>query len=379
MELNQPCHWFFWGSFVALGYTFVGYPIVIGTLARLFPRPINKSKPVVWPHVSVVIVAYNEAARIRDRIENLFAADYPEERLRVIVVTDGSDDGTSQLLKDLKHPRLDLIERAARSGKSACVNAGIAHADSELVVLCDARQRFESETIRELVQNFSDDRVGAVSGELLIEGASTSIGGGVDLYWRLEKFIRAAESRFRSVIGVTGAVYAIRRELFVPIPEDTLLDDVVIPMQIVLRGYRVGFDADARAYDPQMTDPAREKRRKLRTLAGNYQMFFRYPGWMMPWRTALWWQLISHKYSRILAPFLMIIQLVSNVILHEQPGYRQLLIAHAGFYLLALLGTLMSGFKVRLISVPAGFVFLNMMVMGGFWNFLRGSYRQGKW
>lgn len=369
----------FWLSCVAVAYTFVGYPVVMALLSWTFARPTHKQRPAESPSISVVMAAGNEAERIRARLENLLGSDYPRERLEIVVVSDGSTDETPEIVAEFADRNVRLVAREERSGKAACLNAGVPAAAGEIVVFCDARQRFAPETIAELVANFSDETVGAVSGELFIESAESGVGGGVDLYWKLEKFIRESEARFSSVIGATGAVYAIRRELFDALPTDTLLDDVVIPMRIALRGYRVGFDPCAPAFDPQTTDPAKERRRKLRTLAGNFQMLFRHPGWLAPWRTGLWWQLLSHKYARVIAPAFMAAMFISNALLVELAFYRWLFGAHCGFYALALLGALLPGAKVKLLSIPSGFVFLNLMSVGGFWNYLRGAYRQGRW
>ena len=370
----------FWFSFAALAYTFLGYPLLIGLLAKIAGSPLAKSPPAIPPAVSVVLVAFNEEARILPRVENLLAANYPADKLEVLVVTDGSTDGTVAKLRAFPDPRVRVLTREQRSGKSACLNAAIPSARGEIVVFCDARQRFASNTIPELVANFSDSTLGAVSGSLEIDPAATGVGGGVDLYWRLEKFIRASEGRFSSTIGATGAVYAIRRELFQPIPSDTILDDVVIPMQIAVNhGKRVSFDPTAPAFDPQTTDPAKEKRRKMRTLAGNFQMLAQHPGWLLPWRTGLWWQLLSHKYSRIVAPVFMVTMFASNAVLAGEPFYRPVFFAHLLFYALALLGLALPGLRWKPFSVPAGFVFLNLMTVGGCVNWLRGAYRQGKW
>lgn len=380
MPSADGCQLLFWFSLAALGYTFLGYPMLIGLLAKVAGRPPAKSPPAQPPLVSVVLVAFNEEDRILPRVANLLAASYPADRLEVLVVTDGSTDGTVAKLRALAELRVRVLAREQRSGKSACLNAAIPQARGEIVVLCDARQRFAPHTISELVANFSDPALGAVSGSLEIDPAATGVGGGVDLYWKLEKFIRASEGRFSSTIGATGAVYAIRRELFQPIPEDTLLDDVVIPMQIAVNhGKRVSFDPTAPAYDPQTTDPVKEKRRKLRTLAGNFQMLAQHPGWLLPWRTGLWWQLLSHKYSRIVAPVFMVTMFASNAALTGQPLYRLVFTAHLAFYALALLGLALPALRWKPFSVPAGFVFLNLMTVGGCVNWLRGTYRQGKW
>ena len=370
----------FWASFAALAYTYLGYPLLIGALAKAVPCQFSKARPVQLPVVTVVLVVYNEEARILMRVENLLATDYPADRLEILVATDGSTDGTVASLRSLANPRVRVLAREQRSGKSACLNAAIPAARGEIVVLCDARQRFASHTIPQLVSNFDDSSVGAVSGALEIDPAATGVGGGVDLYWRLEKFIRVNEGRFSSTIGATGAVYALRRELFQPIPDDTLLDDVVIPMQIAVnQGKRITFDPAAPAYDPQTTDPVMERRRKLRTLAGNFQMLAQHPGWLLPWRTGLWWQLLSHKYSRIVAPVFMVMMLTGNAALAAEPFYRLVLMAHVAFYALALVGLALPTLKWRPVSIPAGFLFLNLMAVGGCVNWLRGTYRQGKW
>lgn len=370
----------FWASFTALFYTFLGYPLLIGTLAKAFGQPVKKSPAATPPAVTAVLVAFNEEERIVARVENLLASHYPADRLEVLVVTDGSTDGTVARLRLLADPRVRVLAREQRSGKSACLNAAIPQARGEIVVLCDARQRFAPNTIAELVVNFSDPALGAVSGSLDIDPAATGVGGGVDLYWRLEKFIRVSEGRFSSTIGATGAVYAIRRELFAPIPDDTILDDVVIPLQLAItHGKRISFDPAAPAYDPQTTDPVREKRRKMRTLAGNFQMLAQHPGWLLPWRTGLWWQLLSHKYSRIVAPVFMVTMFAGNAALAGVPFYREIFFAHVAFYALALTGLALPALKWRSFSIPAGFVFLNLMTVGGCVNWLRGAYRQGKW
>lgn len=369
----------FWSSLALLIYTFPGYPVVVHLLARLAPERRRPAAPAAWPAVSVVLVAGNEEQRITPRLQNLLAADYPPDRLEIIVVSDGSTDATAARVRELGEPRVKLLARTEHAGKSACLNAGIPLAGGEIVVFSDARQRFAPETIRALVSNFSDPAVGAVSGELFIDPSASGVGAGVDLYWRLEKMIRTAEARRDSCIGCTGAVYAIRRALFTPIPPDTILDDVVIPMRIAVAGNRVLYDTAAPAYDPQSLEPARERGRKQRTLAGNFQMLFRHPAWLLPWRNRLWWQLLSHKYLRIAAPLTLAVIFVSNLALVHAPIYRALFVGQCLFYGLALTGLAVPSLKARVVSIPAGFVFLNLMTVGGCWNWLRGAYAGGRW
>ncbi|MBI3874890.1 MAG: glycosyltransferase family 2 protein [Verrucomicrobia bacterium] len=367
-------------SLVLLAYTYPGYPLLMAALAKLRGRKPSKAPLTPPPLVSVVLVAFNEEQRIAQRLQNLLASDWPAEKLEIIVVSDGSIDATVARVKELNETRVRVIERRERAGKAACVNVGVADARGEIVVFCDARQRFAPETIRELVSNFADPHVGAASGELFVDPAASSVGGGVDAYWKLEKFIRAAESRWHSCIGCTGAVYAVRRALFEPVPDDTLLDDVVVPMQITARGHRVLYDTSAPAFDPQPLEPSRERTRKQRTLAGNFQMIFRYPDWMLPGAHGLWWQLISHKYLRIAAPLFMASLFVSNCFLRADGlFYAAFFWGQCAFYGLAAMGMMFPRVRTPVLSLPAGFVFLHFMVVGGFWNYLRGTYRRGAW
>lgn len=370
---------FFWFSLAVLLYTFLGYPLLMAVLARLLSKNVKSSLPSKCPEVTLVLAACNEEQRIIGRLQNLLAADGLADKLHLIVVSDGSTDATLEKIRAFNHPRVQLVAREQRGGKADCLNVGIARARTEIVVLADVRQRFAPDTIAKLLAHFRDPKIGAVSGALEIESAGSAIGGGVDAYWRLEKMLRRAESQVDSAVGCTGAVYAIRRALFQNLPPDTLLDDVVVPMQIATQGYRVIFDPEAVAYDPQSLEPEREKIRKQRTLAGNYQMLFRHPQWLWPWRNRIWWQLVSHKYLRLVAPFLLLSCLVSNAVLWAQPFYGGLLVLQIAFYLLALMGAAFPAIKRPWFSIPAGFVFLNLMALSGLWHYLRGSYRQGSW
>lgn len=369
----------FWTGLGALAYTFAGYGLIIRVLARLAPRPTTGETNAERPQITVVVVAYNESARIVARIENLLASDYPRERLRVLVVSDGSTDEIVARVQSIADPRVSVLARTERRGKASGLNLALAECNSDLVVFADARQRFAADTITRLAAHFTDPHVGAVSGALEIEQAASAIGGAVGTYWRHEKEIRAAEAQWDSCIGCTGAVYAIRRLLFAPIPDDTLLDDVVIPMQIALQGHRVLHDPTAHAFDPQSLEPAAERVRKRRTLAGNFQMLFRHPVWLLPWRNRLWWQLISHKYLRILAPISLAIAFLANLALLASPFYCATFAAQCACYALACLGLVFPSLRNRVFALPAGFVLLNASAILGFLDYLRGGADLQRW
>jgi cellulose synthase/poly-beta-1,6-N-acetylglucosamine synthase-like glycosyltransferase len=367
----------FWSSVALLFYTFLGYPIVIYFLGRFISRNSLEAATETLPTATIVLAAFNEEDRIERRLLNLLETQYPSNRLDIVLVSDGSTDFTVERARSLKDLRIQIVVLPKRTGKAGCLNAGLAIAAGEIIVFADVRQRFTPETIPHLIKHFCDPQIGAVSGSLEIDSSTSAVGGGVDAYWKLEKFIRYYESRFDSSIGCTGAIYAIRRNLYRPLPVDTLLDDVVTPMEIAARGGRVLFDPFALAFDPQSLEPEREWIRKRRTLAGNYQMLFRYLSWMFPWKNRLWWQLISHKYLRLAAPWFLLVAFTVNAALLKEPFYRGVFVLQCFFYLLALAGGLLRGKKNMLVAVPAGFVFLNITAMLGLWHYFRRSQESG--
>ena len=370
----------FWLSALLLFFAFAGYPLFIECWQRLSARPLKDSAASAPSKVTVVLIVANEAKRLTARIENLFASDFPAEALDILLVSDGSSDDTVAIARELAktEPRLKLVELQERSGKANGLNLGVASAKGDIIVFADARQRFEADTIARLARVFGNPQVGAISGRLMIEQGQSAASHGIGSYWSMETRLRASEARIDSCIGCTGAVYAVRRELYRPIPADTLLDDVVIPMLIALQGFRVLYDPQALAYDPQDLDTAKEKIRKRRTLAGNFQMLFRYPGWLLPWRNRLWFQLAAHKYLRLAGPLLLMLVLGFSAALRHEPFYVLCFWGQVLLYILALLGLALPKLKWKPFSLPAGFVFLNWMTIRGLFHYLSGP-STGAW
>jgi cellulose synthase/poly-beta-1,6-N-acetylglucosamine synthase-like glycosyltransferase len=357
----------FWAAVALLAYAFLGYQLVISLLAGLRRRRVVIPAGSAPRNVTVLVVAYNEDARIGARIENLRASRIPVE---VAICSDGSTDST---VAEAARAGARVFDFPIRRGKAACLDEALRSLDAEIVVLADARQEFTPETIPRLVAHFADPAIGAASGLLRIGDASTAAGAGMDTYWKMETAIRQAESDFDSCIGCTGAVYAVRRALAPAIPADTILDDVVIPMEIALQGHRVVYDSNAVAYDPQPLDPRSETRRKARTLAGNFQMLVRHPAWLNPARNRLVWQLVSHKYLRLAGPLLLVTALAANAALAAIPFYHACLVLQLMLYGLATAGLAIPCLRGRLFSIPAGFLFLNLMTLRGFIRFLLGK------
>jgi poly-beta-1,6-N-acetyl-D-glucosamine synthase len=309
----------FWISILLVAYVYVGYPALLALWARLVDRSPLKVSPetiVSWPSISIVLAARNEARRLRGRVENLLQSPYPGRR-EIIVVSDGSTDDPATALRNLG-PDVRLIELPA-GGKPLALNAGVESASGDILVFADARQRFAPEALMDIVANFADPRVGAVTGELMLDAEThadaSTVGDGVGLYWKYEKWLRRNESRVWSTLGATGAIYAMRRALWRPLPAETLLDDVLAPMRAVLAGWRVVYEERARAFDHASTDAAAESRRKIRTLAGNYQILAQEPRLLLPVVNPVWLQYVSHKVGRLLVPWALLTWFVASAAL----------------------------------------------------------------
>lgn len=294
----------FWLCLMLLVYVYVGYPVGIWWLSQLFPRRVGKLS--ITPAVTVVIAVHQGAELVLAKLQNLFELSYPKDKLDVVIACDGSDDDTATRCRQFSGLRIRVLECGERRGKAACLNDAVAAATGDVLLMTDVRQRLAPTALRELVANLADLTVGAVSGELLMEDVQTGFARGVDAYWRYEKLIRHAESRSGSTIGVSGALYAMRRELFRPLPSGTVLDDVLVPMRVACAGKRVIFEPLALAWDRPSQQPAAERKRKIRTLAGNYQLVQLAPWLLSPAANPLWLRFVSHKLLRLLSPWLLI-------------------------------------------------------------------------
>lgn len=362
----------FWSAVVLLVYTFVGYPVLIALWARWRPRPV---RPQPWtPRVAIVVVMHNESDRVVPKLRTCLDQDYPADRLRVVVASDGSTDDTVQRVLALGDPRASVLAFAQRRGKAACLNDAVAACDDEVIVFTDARQALNPAAVRHLVDSLSDPSVGVVSGELVFQAEGLrDFGQGVDAYWRYEKFIRRHEARVHSVPGATGALYAIRRSAFRPIAPQTILDDVAIPMQACLGGLRVIFDGRALAFDQASTAAAAERRRKVRTLAGNFQLLALMPQLLLPWRNPILLQFLSHKVLRLVAPWAMATAFVASAVLALRGSalHGAVFAAQAVFYglpALALAWPQLRDFKP--VRVLQAFVALNWFAVLGLSEFL---------
>ena len=389
----------FWLAIGFVVYVYAGYPLLLrfwaARVARRRPAGATPGRHEPLPGVSIVIAAHNEGPRLAARLDNLRSLDYPPARRQIIVVSDGSTDETADVVARYG-PFVELVE-VPRGGKALALNAGVARAKFDIIVFGDARQWFATDALRHLIAPFRDPAVGGVSGELLLDcesalfanrrgnagdrrrepvddtGAAaperrsladrrlaveSTIGDGVGLYWRYEKHLRRLESAVGSTLGATGAIYAIRRALWSPLPANTILDDVLTPMRVVMAGYRVVFDERARAFDRVAADGDGEARRKIRTLAGNVQIAWLEPRLLTPGRNPIWFQYVSHKIGRLLVPYALLAAFGASVALAAQSTfYLAALAGEVAFLVLAGYGALLEH-RVRMpalneVGVPA--------------------------
>jgi len=358
-------------SALALVHVFAGYPLWVAALARWRPRPVQRR---AWtPRVTTVLAVHDGAAHVRAKLEGLLALDYPAERLDIVVACDGCRDDTAACARALGDARIRVLEFAERRGKAACLNDAVAEARGEVLLMTDVRQRLEPDALRQLVANLGDAQVGAVGGQLRLFDAHTGFARGIDAYWRYETLIRASESRSGSVIGVSGALYAMRRALFRPLPAGTVLDDVLVPMQVAAAGLRVVYEPAAVAWDGSSQQPREEQRRKIRTLAGNYQLVQLAPWLLLPWRNPLWFRFVSHKLLRLLAPWLLLALALSATLL----ATRHALFAATALGLLAALAAVVAGRLLptlggrRPVRLLTAFCYLNLFAAQALLAFAR--------
>ena len=356
----------FLAALALVAYAYAGYPALCFLRARLMPRPIAR-RPI-RPRVTVIVAAFREAKIIVAKLENLAAQSYPADLTDLVIACDGSDDGTPEIARAagerLFGDRLTVLALPERHGKPTALNAAAAAAKGSVFVLTDARQPLAVDAIERLVEDLGDPDVGAVGGKLVLGGDEP-----VGAYWKYESLLRELEGRAGSTVGVSGALYAIRRELFEPLPEGTILDDLLVPMRVRLAGLRVAFDRLAIAED-QAAPSGREFQRKVRTLSGNFQLLLLEPALLAPWRNPSWLDFISHKLLRLAVPWALMTALVASALL-PAPWSILLVGGQAAAYGLAALRGMKLLAGSRVAGLAETFVVLNAAAVVALFRFLR--------
>ena len=357
-------------------YAYFGYPALVLLRARLWPRP-PRCDPEWQPRVTACLPCHNEEQWVGAKLDMLLAQDYPSELLDIQVLDDGSTDGTAAVVEGFADRGVKLLSHQTPGGKAAAINTLAAAATGDVLLMVDARQRIEPCALSALLDPLADPRFGAVSGELVLEqehGAGEARQG-LGMYWRVEKALRRAEARVHSSVGVSGALYAIRRELMPTLPPGLLLDDLAVPLAVARQGFRVGFAPEARAYD-RIADPHEELGRKLRTLGGNMDLPLRWPWVLNPLANRICFAYLSHKLCRLAVPYALGLVLAGTLLL-PAPWRWVLLAGQLGSWGLGGLGLLgrrlgQASFPGRLPSLFCTFYSLNLAALLGPWLLLTG-------
>lgn len=364
-----------WGSVLALGYAYVGYPVLLFIVSSLRARPVARAE---WtPAVSVIITAYNEERDLREKLENTLALDYPQEKLEVIVASDCSTDGTDEIAREFATRGVRLYRQPERLGKTAAQNAAVAQARGEIILFSDATTLYQSDVLQRMIPSFADSSVGCVAGRLVyVDPAQTGVGHGARSYWGYETFLKRHESRACSLIGASGCLYAVRRSAYVPLYHEAC-SDFIIATVMVEQGLRAVFEPDAVCTEETNRRSDKEMRMRVRVIAQTFTDLWRHRAMLNPLRSGFYAvQLLSHKVLRYLVPvFLIAIFIASALLAVHSLFYALMLAAQVCFYAAAVAGWALerAGGHHRLLALPQYFVLTNLASLIAFYQFLHGE------
>jgi len=378
----------FWILLFLLFYTYIGYALVLYLLLKikkvLFPKKILSFDSSYEPDVCLFVTAFNEKDFIKQKVENSFSLDYPKEKIQYLWITDGSNDGTPDLLK--KYDLLEVHHLPERRGKMHAMNRGVKFVKAPIIIFSDTNTILGKQSVREIVTRFSNKKTGCVAGEKRIveKDADAAAGAGEGLYWKMESWIKKMDAELNSAVGAVGELFAIRTELFEDVETDTLLDDFMISLRIVQKGYNIAYTSNAYAEETASLNVGEEFKRKIRIAAGGIQSIFRLKSLLNPFQYGLYsWQYFSHKVLRwTLAPVsLFLILPVNLLIVWQQNGwfefqfYPVMLYIQLLCYLMAALGWYLENKKLhfKLLFVPYYFLFINYTSIRGIFRYFKGK------
>ena len=366
----------FWVSLSLLVYSYFVYPLLLKLLVK--PKSITLQDITEYPSVDIIIAAYNEESCIKARIENALAQNYPGT-LNILVASDGSKDKTGEIITGFTEPRVKAHDFPENRGKISVLNDLISQSTADYLVLTDANTEFNNDAVDILIRSFTD-KVGAVSGELILEtdaGNQNQDG----LYWQYEQLLKKYESALGGLLGANGAIYAIKRELYIPLPKDTVVDDFCIVMNVKKQGYQVLYNELAIATEEIAPSLKEEYGRRVRIGVGNYKAFMVNFWALSPlqgWFSLCYW---SHKVLRWFAPHLMLVIFLTNLALIANPFYKLVFVGQVLFYTIGLYGQrkIDNCEKVNnAISIISFFLSMNIALGQGFLKFLKG-HKNGGW
>ena len=373
----------FWIMLVTVFYANVGYGMVIFVLDKIKKAFKPQSRKIhengFMPPVTLLIAAYNEEDFIEKKIQNCLELEYPKEKLKILFVTDGSDDQTVELIS--KHKGIFLMHKPERLGKISAVNRAMQYVDTSIVVFCDANTLLNKQALAKMVRHFSDRAVGCVAGEKKVSVATkdNASASGEGFYWKYESFLKKLDSSFNTVVGAAGELFAIRKSLFKPIETNAIIEDFVISLRIAAKGYKVVYEPEAYAVETSSANVKEELKRKIRICAGGIQSVVWLADLLNPFKHGwLTFQYVSHRVLRwtIVPLFLLLLIPLNAFLAYQEGGIYKLLIFFQGlFYVAALWGWYLENrhIKVKILFVPYYFFVMNYAVFAGLYRYLKGS------
>lgn len=372
----------FWILFIIIVYSYLGYPLLLFISNFLLKRIKPKRKTELnteYPEVTIFIAAYNEIDFIEQKINNTLSLDYPKNKLHQLWITDGSDDGTYEKLK--QYNELTVFHQKERKGKTGAINRGMQFVKTPIVIFSDANTILNKDAVKNIVHAINNPLVGCVAGEKRISSQkkNSAVNAGEGIYWKYESFIKSCESNINSALGAAGELFAIKKELFNPIEKDTILDDFTISMQIAQKGYKIIYAPQAFATEEGSLNIKEELKRKIRIAYGGFQTLFRQTNLLNIFKHPLLTiQYISHKVLRwLVIPFALIIILPVNLFLlfnaPEFSVYFYLFVLQVIFYIIVIAGSLLQGksFKFKLFFAPYYLFIMNYSILLGFMRYIK--------
>jgi cellulose synthase/poly-beta-1,6-N-acetylglucosamine synthase-like glycosyltransferase len=366
----------FFFAAAAIFYIYLGYPILIFILSRLFPHPVRQTR--FTPRVSMIIAAHNEENDIGRKLDNALSLDYPQDKLEIIVASDCSTDGTDRIVNSYRHHHDVILHRQnERHGKTRAQCRAVSVSTGEILVFSDATTMYEPDALQKIVQSFGDSTVGCVAGQLVyIDGKSSVVGKGCRSYWGYEKLLKHSESRLGSLIGVSGCLYAVRRSCHARLASD-MIDDFVIATEIHLQGLRTVYEPEAIAKEDTNHRTRDEFRMRVRVIEQTMSAIYRYRDILNPLKHGMFaFQMFSHKILRYTVPAWLVLALVANWFAQEAGSfYQYVFIMQLWVYAAALTGWIAEKAKISLgpLAIPYYFVLVNVAIVFGFVKYMRGQ------
>lgn len=365
----------FWLSFFSITYIYFLYPMIIAFLAPFINRQVRKR--AISPSVSIIVAAYNEEQHIKMTIENKLKLDYPKEKMEIIVISDGSTDGTDEIVRQFERSNVSLLRQEPRQGKTAALNMAVSQARGDILIFSDANSIYSSNALREIVANFADASVGYVTGKMIyMNPDGSTIGDGCSAYMKYENRLRQMETSIGSIVGVDGGIDAVRKRLYTPMRTDQL-PDFILPLKVIEQGYRVIYEPKALLNENALIKSSDEYRMRVRVALRALHALWDMRHLLSPVKYGLFsWQLLSHKILRYIVFALLAAIYISNLLLVTKRGlYLFIFIMQNAFYVSAFIGLYLEKKKnnIKLFYVPFYFCLLNLASAHAFWKFLNNE------